>query len=172
MTDRDIRDALSSVGNDSGPPLRMAPAAIIERGGRIRRRRKRLAVLGSSVTTAAGIAAVFLLSSPGAVQPETVPPAGPGLSVERSEPATTRNSTSPESAPTATDPPAETVPPSGAPDAGEATERSESAIPEPPPGPAEAPTQSPVEGRPEVDRPGIPPALSSTTSPPPPAAAP
>ncbi|WP_235783740.1 hypothetical protein [Amycolatopsis orientalis] len=85
--DEDIKSVLSH-GVD-GPPLGIRAADIIERGGRIRRRRKRLAVAGSSLATAAvivlGAVAVGGRAGEG---PAPVQPAGPGLSTVSPAPVT------------------------------------------------------------------------------------
>lgn len=82
----DVRTALS--GAAAGPPLGIDAASIIERGGRIRRRRKRLAVAGSTAATVAVIAGVALTAGlRGTSGPsEPVQPAGPNLSVTKVEP--------------------------------------------------------------------------------------
>lgn len=88
-TEDDIRAALTHAAG--GPPMRLQADDVIARGGRIRRRRKRLAVAGSSVATAlvlavAGFAAGHRGGEPTPVQPArpelstvapTTPPAGP-----------------------------------------------------------------------------------------------
>jgi hypothetical protein len=77
--DEDIKGVLSH--GVSGPPLGIRAADIIERGGRIRRRRKRLAVAGSSLATVAVIAlGALAVGARGGDAPVPVQPAGPGLS--------------------------------------------------------------------------------------------
>jgi hypothetical protein len=97
-SDDDVRVVFADVGQ--GPPMSIDARGIIERGGRIRRRRKRLAVLGTSVTTAAAIVAIALASGQRPPEPAPVEPAGPGISLE----------TAPPSAPSQL-PPGEAVPP-------------------------------------------------------------
>jgi hypothetical protein len=80
----DVKVVFSDVGE--GPPLGFDAHAIIERGGRIRRRRKRMAVLGTSVTTAAAIVAIALASGQRPPEPTPVEPAGPGISLETAPP--------------------------------------------------------------------------------------
>jgi hypothetical protein len=79
MADDDVKTLFVDA---DGPPLGFDAAGIIERGGKIRRRRKRLAVLGTSLTTAAAIVAIALTSGQRTDQPAPVQPAGPGLSIE------------------------------------------------------------------------------------------
>lgn len=77
--DEDIKIVLSH--GVSGPPLGIRAADIIERGGRIRRRRKRLAVAGSSLATVAVIVlGAVAVGGRGGEAPAPVEPAGPGLS--------------------------------------------------------------------------------------------
>lgn len=77
--DEDIRGVLSPELN--GPPLGIRAADIIEQGGRIRRRRKRLAVAGSSLATVAVLAiGAMAVGARGGDAPPPVEPAGPGLS--------------------------------------------------------------------------------------------
>ncbi|HEV7980459.1 MAG TPA: hypothetical protein VGP60_37495, partial [Amycolatopsis sp.] len=82
----DVKVVFSDVGD--GPPLGFDAHAIIERGGRIRRRRKRMAVLGTSVTTAAAIVAIALASGQRPPEPVPVEPAGTGISLETAPPST------------------------------------------------------------------------------------
>ncbi|MEV4596247.1 hypothetical protein AB0K15_02455 [Amycolatopsis sp. NPDC049253] len=77
----DVRALFSTLPD--GPPLTLSAADVITDGARIRRRRKRLAVAGSSVATAAvlvvaGLAVSFAAGHHG--PPTPVQPAGPGLS--------------------------------------------------------------------------------------------
>jgi hypothetical protein len=83
----DVRTVLSGAAGGP-PPLGFDAASVIEHGGRIRRRRKRLAVAASSTATVAVIAAVALtVGLRGAGGPVTpVEPAGPGLSVTTIQP--------------------------------------------------------------------------------------
>lgn len=77
--DEDIKSVLSH--GESGPPLGIRAADIIEKGGRIRRRRKRLAVAGSSLATVAVIVlGAIAVGGRGGERPAPVQPAGPGLS--------------------------------------------------------------------------------------------
>jgi hypothetical protein len=102
-SDDDVKVVFSDVGD--GPPMGFDAGAIIERGGRIRRRRKRLAVLGTSLTTAAAIVAIALASGQRPPDPAPVEPAGPGISLE----------TAPPSAPSAVPPQGEAPKPGSAP---------------------------------------------------------
>jgi hypothetical protein len=86
--DEAVKAVLS--GAAQGPPLGIEVHDIIERGGRIRRRRKRLAVVGSSAATVVAVVAVTAVAlgfgrSP--VGPNPVEPAGPGLTTESVTPA-------------------------------------------------------------------------------------
>src|ERR1700710_2917265 len=54
MADEDVKTLFADA---DGPPLGFDAAGIIERGGKIRRRRKRLAGLGPPLTTAAAVVA-------------------------------------------------------------------------------------------------------------------
>ncbi|MFD5249610.1 hypothetical protein ACFWIW_34040 [Amycolatopsis sp. NPDC058340] len=77
--DEDIKGVLSH--GVSGPPLGIRAADIIERGGRIRRRRKRLAVAGSSLATIGVIVfGAIAVGGRGGEGSAPVQPAGPGLS--------------------------------------------------------------------------------------------
>ncbi|MFI7117903.1 hypothetical protein [Amycolatopsis sp. NPDC049868] len=77
--DEDIKGVLSH--GASGPPLGIRAADIIEQGGRIRRRRKRLAVAGSSLATIGVIVfGAIAVGGRGGEGPSPVQPAGPGLS--------------------------------------------------------------------------------------------
>ncbi|HET6285951.1 MAG TPA: hypothetical protein VFG15_04250 [Amycolatopsis sp.] len=77
--DEDIKGVLSH--GASGPPLGIRAADIIEQGGRIRRRRKRLAVAGSSLATVAVIVfGAIAVGGRGGEGSAPVRPAGPGLS--------------------------------------------------------------------------------------------
>ncbi|NBH09151.1 hypothetical protein GTY80_38670, partial [Amycolatopsis sp. SID8362] len=48
----DVRAYLTSAAGGAQPPMRLEAADVIERGGRVRRRRKRLAVASTSAATA------------------------------------------------------------------------------------------------------------------------
>ncbi|MBB5854527.1 hypothetical protein ACFQ05_14555 [Amycolatopsis umgeniensis] len=99
--DEDIKSVLSH--EVSGPPLGIRAADIIERGGRIRRRRKRLAVAGSSLATAAVIVfGAVAVGGRGGEGTAPVQPAGPGLSTISPAPVTP--------APSEVAPPAEVSP--------------------------------------------------------------
>ncbi|MFC4085309.1 hypothetical protein [Amycolatopsis samaneae] len=82
----DIRTVLSSAA--SGPPMRFDAGDVIARGGRIRRRRKRWTMAGSSAATAVIlVVAGFLAGQHGGTDPAPVQPAGPGLSTVPSSPS-------------------------------------------------------------------------------------
>ncbi|WP_414936163.1 hypothetical protein [Amycolatopsis sp. cmx-11-51] len=111
--DEDIKSVLSH--GEGGPPLGIRAADIIEQGGRIRRRRKRLAVAGSSLATAAVIVlGAIAVGGRGGEGSAPVRPAGPGLSTISPAPVSPTPSeatTPPEAAP---DPPVQgTVPKPG-----------------------------------------------------------
>jgi hypothetical protein len=82
VADDEIKAIFADVGAGQGPPLGIDAHDIIERGAKIRRRRKRLAVLGTSATTAAAIVAIALASGQHTGGPVPVQPAGPGISLE------------------------------------------------------------------------------------------
>jgi hypothetical protein len=103
----DVRAILTGAAGGPQPPMRLEAADVVERGGRVRRRRKRLAVAGTSTATAVILAVAGFLAGHRAGPPQPVEPAGPGLS--------TIGTTSPAS-PTARLPvPAPSMPPSVAP---------------------------------------------------------
>jgi len=109
--DEDIRGVLSH--GASGPPLGIRAADIIERGGRIRRRRKRLAVAGSSLATIGVIVfGAIAVGGRGGEGPAPVQPAGPGLSTIAPapvSPAPSESTPRPEVTPV-TPPPAASAP--------------------------------------------------------------
>ncbi|MEV6829300.1 hypothetical protein [Amycolatopsis sp. NPDC051102] len=76
----DVRAILTGVAGGPQPPMRLDAADLIERGGRVRRRRKRLAVAGTSAATAVVLAVAGFLAGHRVGPPEPVQPAGPGLS--------------------------------------------------------------------------------------------
>jgi hypothetical protein len=81
--DNNIKAIFADVGAGQGPPLRIDAHDIIERGVKIRRRRKRLAaILGTSVTTAAAIVAIALASGQHTGGQVPIQPAGPAISLE------------------------------------------------------------------------------------------
>ncbi|MGK4593612.1 hypothetical protein [Amycolatopsis sp. w19] len=109
--DEDIKGVLSH--GASGPPLGIRAADIIERGGRIRRRRKRLAVAGSSLATIAVIVfGAIAVGGRGGEGPAPVRPAGPGLSTIAPSPVSPAPSESP---PRAEVTPGTPAPPASAP---------------------------------------------------------
>jgi len=75
-----VRAILSDAAGGSQPPMRLEAADVIERGGRVRRRRKRFAVAGTSTATAVILAVAGFLAGHRAGPPDPVQPAGPGLS--------------------------------------------------------------------------------------------
>jgi hypothetical protein len=77
--DDDVRAILAGAAGDT-PPMRFEAADVIERGGRIRRRRKRLAVVGTSTATAVILAVAGFLAGQRPGPPVPVQPADPGLS--------------------------------------------------------------------------------------------
>lgn len=78
--DDDLKAAISGAGAVHGPELRMTAQDIIEHGTKVRLRRKRWAVAGTTATTAAAIIAVAVVFTQSPVTPVPVQPAGPGLS--------------------------------------------------------------------------------------------
>ncbi len=87
----DVRAILTGAAGDT-PPMRLEAADVIERGGRIRRRRKRWAVAGTSTATAVILAVAGFLAGHRVGPPDPVQPADPGLS--------TIGTTAPSSPPT------------------------------------------------------------------------
>ncbi|WP_326945764.1 MULTISPECIES: hypothetical protein [unclassified Amycolatopsis] len=75
----DVRVILTGATGDT-PPMRLEAADVIERGGRIRQRRKRLAVVGTSTATAVILAVAGFLAGHRLGPPDPVQPADPGLS--------------------------------------------------------------------------------------------
>ncbi|SEP40666.1 hypothetical protein [Amycolatopsis saalfeldensis] len=76
--DDQVRVLLSQVTD--GPPMRLDASDVIARGGRVRRRRKRWAVAGSSAATAAVLVVAGFAVGHRAGAPAPVEPARPGLS--------------------------------------------------------------------------------------------
>lgn len=72
----DIRQLLANAGADQGPPLRLDPVEIADRGCRIRRRRHQIAVIGNvaAVTLIAALIMVSLLVTSRDRVPPAVPP--------------------------------------------------------------------------------------------------
>ncbi|WP_125592070.1 hypothetical protein [Amycolatopsis balhimycina] len=102
----DVRAILTGAAGGPQPPMRLEAADVIERGGRVRRRRKRFAVAGTSTATAIILAVAGFLAGHRAGPPEPVQPAGPGLS--------TIGTTSPPPSPTDLDVPATSIGPPAA----------------------------------------------------------
>ncbi|WP_439385769.1 hypothetical protein [Amycolatopsis lexingtonensis] len=117
----DVRAYLTSAAGGARPPMRLEAADVIERGGRIRRRRKRLAVASTSAATAVVLAVAGFLAGHRAGPPEPVQPAGPVLS--------TIGTTSPAPAPEVA-PPTSIAPPAAQP---ERTPSRATRAPQPPP---------------------------------------
>ncbi|MGW3966350.1 hypothetical protein ACWED2_41480 [Amycolatopsis sp. NPDC005003] len=99
----DVRAILTGAAGGPQPPMRLEAADVIERGGRVRRRRKRLAVAGTSAATAVVLAVAGFLAGHRVGPPEPVQPAGPGLS--------TIGTTAPASSPTELPVPATSIAP-------------------------------------------------------------
>jgi hypothetical protein len=76
----DVRAFLTGAAGGAQPPLRLEATDVIERGGRVRRRRKRWAVAGTSTATAVILAVAGFLAGHRAGPPDPVQPADPGLS--------------------------------------------------------------------------------------------
>jgi hypothetical protein len=76
----DVRAFLTGAAGGAQPPLRLEATDVIERGGRVRRRRKRWAVAGTSTATAVILAVTGFLAGHRAGPPDPVQPADPGLS--------------------------------------------------------------------------------------------
>ncbi|MEV6872580.1 hypothetical protein [Amycolatopsis sp. NPDC051128] len=150
----DVRVFLTGAAGGTQPPMRLEAADVIERGGRVRRRRKRFAVAGTSAATAVVLAVAGFLAGHRAGPPEPVMPAGPGLS--------TIGTTAPLPSPSDIPVPATSIPPpSTAPD-GRTTPRSgRTLVPQVPSAsrPTSRPTQStaapssaPLETRPDAPK--------------------
>jgi hypothetical protein len=141
----DVRAILTGAAGDT-PPMRLEAADVIERGGRIRRRRKRLAVAGTSTATAVILAVAGFLAGHLAGPPAPVQPADPGLS--------TIGTTTPAPPPTV-EVPATSVAPSAA-QPGRTPPRSQrTTVPTPSSGrkterPAAPPSANPIETVPEA----------------------
>ncbi|MEV4051512.1 hypothetical protein AB0J55_10015 [Amycolatopsis sp. NPDC049688] len=99
----DVRAFLTGAAGGPQPPMRLEATDVIERGGRVRRRRKRLAVAGTSAATAVVLAVAGFLAGHRGGLPEPVQPAGPGLS--------TVGTTSPSPSPTELPVPATSIAP-------------------------------------------------------------
>ncbi|MGW3996364.1 hypothetical protein [Amycolatopsis sp. NPDC004772] len=84
----DVRAILTGAAGGPQPPMRLEAADVIERGGRVRRRRKRFAVVGTSAATAVVLAVAGFLAGHRVGPPEPVQPAGPGLSTIGTTPPT------------------------------------------------------------------------------------
>jgi hypothetical protein len=76
----DVRAYLTGAAGGPQPPMRLEATDVIERGGRVRRRRKRWAVAGTSTATAVILAVAGFLAGHRAGPPDPVQPADPGLS--------------------------------------------------------------------------------------------
>ncbi|MCR6485535.1 hypothetical protein M8542_22165 [Amycolatopsis sp. OK19-0408] len=76
----DVRAFLTGAAGGQQPPMRLEATDVIERGGRVRRRRKRWAVAGTSTATAVILAVAGFLAGHRAGPPDPVQPADPGLS--------------------------------------------------------------------------------------------
>lgn len=76
----DVRAFLTGAAGGPQPPMRLEATDLIERGGRVRRRRKRWAVAGTSTATAVIFAVAGFLAGHRAGPPDPVQPADPGLS--------------------------------------------------------------------------------------------
>ncbi|MFJ7210700.1 hypothetical protein [Amycolatopsis sp. NPDC098790] len=76
----DVRAVLTGAAGGTQPPMRLEAADVIEVGGRVRRRRKRWAVAGTSTATAVILAVAGFLAGHRAGPPAPVQPADPGLS--------------------------------------------------------------------------------------------
>jgi hypothetical protein len=75
----DVRAYLTGAAGPQ-PPMLLEATDVIERGGRVRRRRKRWAVAGTSTATAVILAVAGFLAGHRAGPPDPVQPADPGLS--------------------------------------------------------------------------------------------
>jgi hypothetical protein len=136
----DVRAFLTGVAGGPQPPMRLEAADVIERGGRVRRRRKRFAVAGTSAATAVVLAVAGFLAGHRAGPPEPLEPAGPGLStVAPTSPASTPPPTD-AGTPTAVAPPA--VEPERTPPRSQRTTTPSAARPQRPPTTTSVPSRS------------------------------
>ncbi|WP_318305929.1 hypothetical protein [Amycolatopsis solani] len=145
----DVRAYLTGAAGGAQPPMRLEAADVIERGGRVRRRRKRLAVASTSAATAVVLAVAGFLAGHRAGPPEPVQPAGPGLStIGTSSPAPSPEVAPPTSiGPPTAEPgrtPARATRAPQPPSAGRATQRSAPSTTRPSSEPTETVPQPPV----------------------------
>ncbi|MEU0793798.1 hypothetical protein ABZ342_27330 [Amycolatopsis sp. NPDC005961] len=103
----DVRAFLTGAAGGAQPPMRLEATDVIERGGRVRRRRKRWAVAGTSAATAVILAVAGFLTGHRVGPPDPVQPADPGLS--------TIGTTAPSSPPPAEVPATSIAPPAAQP---------------------------------------------------------
>jgi hypothetical protein len=155
-SEEDVRAFLTGAAGGPQPPMRLDAADVIERGGRVRRRRKRFAVAGTSTATAVVLAVAGFLAGHRAGPPEPVQPAGPGLS--------TVGTTSPVAPPTSlTEVPATSIaPPTAGPDQTRSRNQRTSTPQAPSAGPRSTsrptltgapPTSAPADTQPEATTP-------------------
>ncbi len=153
----DVRAILTGAAGGPQPPMRLEATDVIERGGRVRRRRKRFAVAGTSAATAVVLAVAGFLAGHRVGPPEPVQPAGPGLS--------TIGTTSPAPSPTELSvPPTSIAPaaPTAEPDRTRAHPQRTSTPQAPSAGPRE--TSRPTLSTPSSSVPSRPGALTPTTT--------
>jgi len=151
--EEDVRAFLTGAAGGTQPPMRLEAADVIERGGRVRRRRKRFAVAGTSAATAVVLAVAGFLAGHRVGPPAPVEPAGPGLStIGTSSPAATP---SPEVAPATS-----VAPPAAEPSR---TPSRATRAPQPPSAGRSSPRSVPVTSRPSSgpSEPDTPPATTS-----------
>lgn len=73
----DVRAFLTGAAGGTQPPMRLEATDVIARGGRVRRRRKRWAMAGTSTATAVILAVAGFLAGHRAGPPDPVQPADP-----------------------------------------------------------------------------------------------
>lgn len=152
----DVRAFLTGAAGGAQPPMRLDAADVIERGGRVRRRRKRFAVAGTSAATAVILAVAGFLAGHRVGPPDPVQPADPGLS--------TLGTTSP--APTPEEVPATSVAPPAAEPERTSAGRSPRSAPLPPTASRSVPRAPSTTSRPSVGptENSAPPTAETTTS--------
>lgn len=139
----DVRAFLTGAAGGTQPPMRLEATDVIERGGRVRRRRKRWAVAGTSTATAVILAVAGFLAGHRAGPPDPVQPADPGLS--------TIGTTAPSSPPAEV--PATSVPPPPEAQPGRTPARaSKTTVPTPSTRKVERPTSPPSANPTETSR--------------------
>jgi hypothetical protein len=140
----DVRAFLTGAAGGAQPPMRLDATDVIERGGRVRRRRKRWAVAGTSTATAVILAVAGFLAGHRAGPPDPVQPADPGLS--------TIGTTAPSPLPPTEVPATSIAPPPAAQPGRTLARTAKTTVPTPASRKAERPTSPPSAGPTETSR--------------------